>query len=163
AAGALSLSWLLGVSRRIGELVALTSIGAYVLAVGPQPSVIRAGIAGGLASLACVSARMVDRWHFLLPGAVALLGGNADPVFDAGLAQRLARRLPRDLRAHRRRSAGRTDPLHARAAGARRGRTPGCRLCLAAVATELKPVYLIVGGDRPKIQRAIRRLRDRIG
>jgi DNA polymerase-3 subunit delta len=34
---------------------------------------------------------------------------------------------------------------------------------LAAVATELKPVYLISGGDRPKIQRAIRRLRDRIG
>ena len=31
------------------------------------------------------------------------------------------------------------------------------------MATELKPVYLIVGGDRPKIQRAIRRLRDRIG
>jgi len=31
------------------------------------------------------------------------------------------------------------------------------------VATELKPVYLIAGGDRPKIQRALRRLRDRIG
>jgi DNA polymerase III subunit delta len=31
------------------------------------------------------------------------------------------------------------------------------------VANELKPVYLIVGGDRPKIQRALRRLRDRIG
>lgn len=31
------------------------------------------------------------------------------------------------------------------------------------MATELKPLYLIVGGDRPKIQRAIRRLRDRIG
>jgi DNA polymerase-3 subunit delta len=31
------------------------------------------------------------------------------------------------------------------------------------VATELKPVYLITGGDRPKIQRALRRLRDRIG
>jgi len=31
------------------------------------------------------------------------------------------------------------------------------------VATELKPVYLIVGGDRPKIHRALRRLRDRIG
>jgi DNA polymerase III subunit delta len=31
------------------------------------------------------------------------------------------------------------------------------------MASELKPVYLIVGGDRPKIQRAIRRLRDRIG
>jgi DNA polymerase-3 subunit delta len=31
------------------------------------------------------------------------------------------------------------------------------------MATELKAVYLIVGGDRPKIQRALRRLRDRIG
>jgi DNA polymerase-3 subunit delta len=31
------------------------------------------------------------------------------------------------------------------------------------VATELKPVYLITGGDRPKIQRALRRLRSRIG
>jgi DNA polymerase III delta subunit len=35
---------------------------------------------------------------------------------------------------------------------------------LAAVAApELEPVYLITGGDRPKIQRALRRLRDRIG
>jgi DNA polymerase-3 subunit delta len=31
------------------------------------------------------------------------------------------------------------------------------------VANELKPVYLITGGDRPKIQRALRRLRDRMG
>jgi DNA polymerase-3 subunit delta len=31
------------------------------------------------------------------------------------------------------------------------------------VPTELKPVYLIAGGDRPKIQRALGRLRDRIG
>jgi DNA polymerase III subunit delta len=31
------------------------------------------------------------------------------------------------------------------------------------VAIELKPVYLITGGDRPKILRALRRLRDRIG
>jgi DNA polymerase-3 subunit delta len=31
------------------------------------------------------------------------------------------------------------------------------------VANELKPVYLVIGGDRPKIQRALRRLRDRIG
>jgi len=30
-------------------------------------------------------------------------------------------------------------------------------------ASELKPVYLITGGDRPKIQRALRRLRDRVG
>jgi DNA polymerase-3 subunit delta len=31
------------------------------------------------------------------------------------------------------------------------------------MATELKPVYLITGADRPKIQRALRRLRDRVG
>jgi DNA polymerase III subunit delta len=31
------------------------------------------------------------------------------------------------------------------------------------MASELKPVYLITGGDRPKIQRALRRLRDRMG
>lgn len=31
------------------------------------------------------------------------------------------------------------------------------------MATELKPVYLITGGDRPKIHRALRRLRDRVG
>jgi DNA polymerase III delta subunit len=31
------------------------------------------------------------------------------------------------------------------------------------MASELEPVYLISGGDRPKIQRALRRLRDRIG
>ena len=84
AAGALSLSWLLGVSRRVGELGALASIGAYVLAVGPQPSVVRAGIAGALASLAWLSARMVDRWHFLLLGAVALLAWNPYTLFDAG-------------------------------------------------------------------------------
>jgi len=30
-------------------------------------------------------------------------------------------------------------------------------------AADLKPVYLITGGDRPKIQRALRRLRDRVG
>jgi DNA polymerase III subunit delta len=34
---------------------------------------------------------------------------------------------------------------------------------LPAVAADLEPVYLIAGGDRPKIQRALRRLRDRIG
>jgi DNA polymerase-3 subunit delta len=34
---------------------------------------------------------------------------------------------------------------------------------LAAVATQLKPVYLIAGSDRPKVARAARRLRDRLG
>jgi DNA polymerase-3 subunit delta len=34
---------------------------------------------------------------------------------------------------------------------------------LSAMASDLEPVYLITGGDRPKIQRALRRLRDRVG
>lgn len=34
---------------------------------------------------------------------------------------------------------------------------------LPVMATELKPAYLLTGSDRPKIARALRRLRDRIG
>src|SRR5439155_21601600 len=64
AGGALMLAWLLGVRRWIGELGALVSIGGYVLAVGPQPSVVRAGIAGALGSLAWLTARPTDRWYF---------------------------------------------------------------------------------------------------
>jgi DNA polymerase III subunit delta len=37
----------------------------------------------------------------------------------------------------------------------------GGRLCLAAVAEELKSAYLIAGGDRPKVDRAVARLRAR--
>src|SRR5207244_9165459 len=38
ACGALVLAWLLGLPRLVGELGALAAVGAYVLAVGPQPS-----------------------------------------------------------------------------------------------------------------------------
>jgi competence protein ComEC len=85
---------------------ALAGIGAYVLAVGPQPSVIRAGIAGSLASVAWLTGRLRDSWYVLLLGAVALLAWNPYLVYDAGfelsfsavaaifvLAPRLARRL----------------------------------------------------------------------
>ena len=84
ALGAVGLAWLVGLSRWIGELCALAGIAAYVLAVGPQPSVIRAGIAGALVSLAWLTARMADRWHFLLLGALALLAWNPYTLFDAG-------------------------------------------------------------------------------
>ncbi len=84
AAGALGFAWLLGLGRWVGQFGALLGIGAYVLAVGPQPSVIRAGIAGALGSLAWLSARMTDRWYFLLVGAVVLLGWNPYTLFDAG-------------------------------------------------------------------------------
>jgi competence protein ComEC len=84
AAGALMLAWLLGVSRWIGELGALASISAYVLAVGPQASVIRAGVAGALASLAWLTGRLRDAWQALLLGAVALLAWNPYEVYDPG-------------------------------------------------------------------------------
>ena len=84
AAGALVLAWLLGVSRWVGELGALASIGAYVLAVGPQASVIRAGVAGTLASLAWMTGRLRDAWQALLLGAIALLAWNPYEVYDPG-------------------------------------------------------------------------------
>jgi competence protein ComEC len=84
AAGALILAWLLGIPRWLGQLGALASIGGYVLAVGAQPSVVRAGVAGGLGSVAWLTARSTDRWYFLLLGALALLAWNPYVLFDAG-------------------------------------------------------------------------------
>jgi competence protein ComEC len=84
AAGALLLGWLLGIPRWLGEFGALVSIGGYVLAVGPQPSVLRAGVAGALGSLAWLTARPTDRWYFLLLGALVLLAWNPYVIFDAG-------------------------------------------------------------------------------
>jgi competence protein ComEC len=84
AAGALALMWLIGFPRWVGHLAALGAIGGYVLAVGPQPSVVRAGVAGALASVAWLSARASDRWYFLLLGALALLAWNPYVLLDAG-------------------------------------------------------------------------------
>jgi competence protein ComEC len=77
-------SRLLGISRVAGELAALAAIGGYVVAVGPQPSVIRAGVAGALASLAWLTGRMRDAWQALLLGAAVLLAWNPYLVFDGG-------------------------------------------------------------------------------
>lgn len=84
AAGVIVSAWVLGVSRLVAELLALASIVAYVLAVGAQPSVIRAGVAGALCSLAWLTARTADRWHLLLVGAIALLAWNPYTLFDVG-------------------------------------------------------------------------------
>jgi competence protein ComEC len=80
----LGLTWLLRLPRWLGHVGALAGIGSYVLAVGAQPSVIRAGIAGALGSLAWLSARQTDRWHFLLVGAVGLLAWSPYNLLDAG-------------------------------------------------------------------------------
>ncbi len=84
AGGALLVAWLLGVSRMLAEVAALLSILGYVLAVGAQPSVVRAGIVGALGSLAWLTARARDRWYFLLVGAIALLAWNPYTLLDAG-------------------------------------------------------------------------------
>jgi competence protein ComEC len=84
AAGALALAWLLGIPRWLGEAGALGAIAAYVLAVGAQPSVIRAGVSGALVSLAWLAARPIDRWHFFLLGALVLLAWNPYTLLDPG-------------------------------------------------------------------------------
>jgi len=84
AAGTVGLAVLLGVSRLAAEALALLAIAGYVLAVGPQPSVLRAGIAGMLLSLAWLTGRQRDRWYSLLVAAVALLAWNPWNVLDPG-------------------------------------------------------------------------------
>jgi competence protein ComEC len=84
AGGMLGLAVLLGVARAWAHVGALAAIGAYVLAVGPQPSVIRAAVAGGAVSIAWLAARERDPWHVLLLAAVVLLAWNPYTVFDAG-------------------------------------------------------------------------------
>jgi competence protein ComEC len=84
AGGAIMLVYLVGLSRIVGEVVALAAIGGYVLAVGWQPSVVRAGVAGALASLAWLAARPRDRWYFLMLGAAVLLAWSPYSLLDAG-------------------------------------------------------------------------------
>jgi competence protein ComEC len=84
AIGVLGLAWVLGIHRLAAEVAAIGAIGAYVLAVGWQPSVVRAGVAGGLASLAWLLARPRDRWHFLALGAAVLLAWTPACLFEPG-------------------------------------------------------------------------------
>ena len=82
--GVLGLTWLLGLSRVVGHVTALVAVIAYVLAVGWQPSVVRAGVAGGLASLAWLASRPRDRWHFLALGALVLLIWTPTSLLEPG-------------------------------------------------------------------------------
>jgi competence protein ComEC len=71
--------------RRVAaEIAALSAVGAYALAVGFHPSVVRAAIAAALGSLAWLAARDRDRWHALLVGSLVLLAWNPMFVLDAG-------------------------------------------------------------------------------
>jgi len=84
AIGVLGLSWALGLPRAAAHVGVLAAIAAYVLAVGPQPSVIRAAVSGAAASFAWLASRERDPWHVLLLAAVVLLAWNPYTLFDAG-------------------------------------------------------------------------------
>ncbi len=84
AAGVLGLALLFGLPRWCGHVGALAAIAAYVMAVGPQPSVIRAAVSGGAVSVAWLLGRERDSWHVLLLAAIVLLAWNPYTLFDAG-------------------------------------------------------------------------------
>ena len=72
------------IPRIAAEVAALGAIGGYVLAVGWQPSVVRAGVAGALASLAWLLSRPRDRWHFMALGAAVLLAWTPASLLEPG-------------------------------------------------------------------------------
>jgi competence protein ComEC len=78
------LALALGLGRLTAEALALLAILAYVAAVGPQPSVVRAGIAGALGCLAWLLGRERDRLAALVSGAVALLAWSPYTLLDPG-------------------------------------------------------------------------------
>jgi competence protein ComEC len=84
AGGIVIFGWLVRLPRLAIELTTVGAIGAYVLAVGWQPSVVRAGVAGGLASVAWLTARERDPWWLLLTGAIVLLAWNPYSVLEPG-------------------------------------------------------------------------------
>jgi competence protein ComEC len=94
AIGALWLAFFIGLPRLVAEVGVLAAIGAYVLAVGPQPSVLRAGVAGALGSLAWLTGRQRDARHALVVAAVVLLAWSPynalDPGFQLSFAAVLA-------------------------------------------------------------------------
>jgi competence protein ComEC len=84
ALGTLWLAFLAGVPRLAAEVCVLASIGGYVLAVGAQPSVLRAGVTGALGSLAWLTGRQRDSRHALVVAAAALLVWNPYTILDPG-------------------------------------------------------------------------------
>ena len=90
AFGVVALARVVGLGRLAGEALAILVVLAYALAVGWQPSVVRAAVAGCLASLAWIVARPRDRWHALAIGALVLLAwlpsSGLEPGFQLSFA-----------------------------------------------------------------------------
>ena len=84
AIGVVTVARVVGIGRLAGEGVAILVVLAYALAVGWQPSVVRAAVAGCLASLAWIVARPRDRWHSLAVGALVLLAWLPSSALEPG-------------------------------------------------------------------------------
>jgi len=84
AFGVVMAARILGLGRLVGEAVAILVVLSYALAVGWQPSVVRAAVAGTLASLAWILARPRARWHALAVGALVLLAWMPQSAFEPG-------------------------------------------------------------------------------
>jgi competence protein ComEC len=84
AVGVVMAARIVGLGRLVGEALAILVVLSYALAVGWQPSVVRAAVAGTLASLAWIVARPRDRWHALAVGALVLLAWMPRSALEPG-------------------------------------------------------------------------------
>jgi competence protein ComEC len=84
AIGVVAVARVAGVGRLTGESLAIVAILGYALAAGWQPSVVRAAVAGLVASLAWLTARPRDRWHAMALGALVLLAWTPAAILEPG-------------------------------------------------------------------------------
>ncbi|MGH3140245.1 MAG: ComEC/Rec2 family competence protein, partial [Gaiellales bacterium] len=78
---ALGVAGVIGVPAR---LAAGAVTGAYVLVSGAGPSIVRAGVAGVLVSVAWLASRPAPAWHLMACGAAVVLGFDPLELFDPG-------------------------------------------------------------------------------
>src|SRR5205823_446753 len=81
---ALACLALLGVIGAPARVAAIGLTLVYVLVTGAGPSIVRAGVAGGLVSVAWLASRPVARWHLVACGAVVVLAVNPLDLFNPG-------------------------------------------------------------------------------